>query len=258
MFKKPGSFNDKKLYNSSDILSLSPEIRLFFKLMNPPPGESVLSIGAESHEILRACLELNHDLALTESNQAKMNLATREFSHRVSYYKTEAEDLPFEDNHFEYSFFFNSLGYVHDPVKALEEAFRVTKNYTFIGITNRFALKGMQKTIKDFLYPDPNKFRLFSVWEIKQIVKDLLGDVPINWRSVSTQDIYNNAILKKIGYSEFIQKSPFGNFVGICVNLTPKYWLKPLKLPHKNEKKIHHIQPVHQRSEKWQKNFTKD
>lgn len=256
MFKKLSNYNNK-LYKSIDILSLSPEIQLFFKLLKPHPGESVLSIGSECHDILRACLEMNLDLHLCESNPDKLNLARREFGNKISYYKSEPEDLPFEDNSFEYSFFFNSLGYTKDPVASLEESFRTTKNYTFIGVTNRYAIKGVQKTIKDFLSPDSHKFRLFSVWELKQIIRDLLGDVPVKWRTVSTLDFPNNEILNYIGYSDLISKSPFGNFAGISVNLTPKFWLKPLKLPDKNNKRLKNIKPTPQRCRKWEDNYSK-
>jgi ubiquinone/menaquinone biosynthesis C-methylase UbiE len=257
MIKKFSNFNNK-LYKSPDILSLSPEVQLFFKLIKPTPGDSVLSIGAESNDLISACLEMNLDMNLIEANETKLNLARREFGHRLSYNKSEFEDLPFEDNSFEYSFFFNSLGYSKDPVKALEESFRVTKNYTFIGVTNRYAIKGVQKTIKDFLYPHSHKFRLFSVWEIKQIIRELLGDVPVKWRTVSTFDFPNNAILKNIGYVDLVQKSPFGNFAGISVNLTPKFWLKPLKLPDKNEKVVSQIKPTPQRCREWEENYTKN
>ena len=246
MIKKFGRFNSFR--NPPDILNLSPEIQLFFKLVQLSPGNSVLAIGSPpSNEILRACCEMNLNLTLCEPEQSKINLVTREFSNKIDCFKSSLNDLPFEDNSFEYSFFFNSLGNSENPQKALEEAFRVTKNSTFIGVTNRFAIKGMQETIKDFLLPHQQRLRLFSVWELKQIIRDLLGDVPVKWRSVSVFDFENNYFLKKVGYSDFIQKSPFGNFVGISVNLTPKFWLKPLTLKTKNSKKVTKIQPVHQR-----------
>ncbi|MGE4518846.1 MAG: hypothetical protein AB7E04_04990, partial [Desulfobacteraceae bacterium] len=60
MFKKDFDFNNI-IYRSADFLSLSRETQLFFRLLNPIPGDSILSIGANSHEILKACLEINLD-----------------------------------------------------------------------------------------------------------------------------------------------------------------------------------------------------
>jgi ubiquinone/menaquinone biosynthesis C-methylase UbiE len=255
MFKKDFDFNNI-IYRSADFLSLSRETQLFFRLLNPIPGDSILSIGANSHEILKACLEINLDLTLADPDKSKLAIAQREFSHKISYYQCDAEDLPFDDNTFEYSFFFNSLGYTKDPVKALEESFRVTKNYVFIGVTNRFAIKGVQKTIKDFLFPESHKLKLFSVFEIKQIIRDLLGDVPVKWRTVSTFDLTGSPILKYLGYSDLIQKSPFGNFAGICVCLRPRFRLKPLNLRIKAPV-IKPVNAIPQRCAQWETNYTK-
>ncbi|MGM0418334.1 MAG: class I SAM-dependent methyltransferase [Thermodesulfobacteriota bacterium] len=255
MFKKKEDLYNF-FFNPDDMLSLSPEVQLFFRLMKPLPGDSVLSIGTESHEIIKACLEINLDMSVTDSNKNKLNLTLEQFKHKLSYYESHAEDLPFEDNSFEYSFFFNSLGLTRDPVKALEESFRVTKNYVFIGILNRYAIKGVQKTIMDFLYPDTHKSKLFSVFEIKQIIKELLGDVPVKWRTVSTLDFHNSPLLKNIGYSDLIQKSPFGNFAGISVNLTPRFTLKPLDLKIKEQAKMKQLKTAPQRCIKWNSNFT--
>ncbi|MDY0131779.1 MAG: methyltransferase domain-containing protein [Desulforegulaceae bacterium] len=255
MFKKKFDFNSKT-YRSADFPNLSREIQLFFSLLNPIPGDSILSIGSNSHEILKACLEINLDLTLTDPEKSKLQIAQREFSHKISYHQSEAEDLPFDDNSFEYSFFFNSLGNTKDPVKALEESFRVTKNYVFIGVTNRFAIKGVQKTIKGFLFPESHKLKLFSIFEIKQIIKNLLGDVPVKWRTVSTFDLIGSPVLEYLGYPELFQKSPFGNFAGICVCLQPRFRLKPLELKVENPA-IKPVNAIPQRCAQWKRNYTK-
>lgn len=258
MFNKHDPIQNICYFQASDFLSLSPQVQLFFRLLHPIPGHSVLSIGAESHEILKACQELNLDIYITEPDKKKMILAQREFGNKISYYHPQAHDLPFDDNTFDYSFFFNSLGYTKDPVKALEESFRVTKNYVFIGITNRYTLKGFQQTIKDFLYPPSQKYRLFSVFEIKQIIKDLLGDVPVKWRTLSTLDFSNSTFMKNLGYTDLIQKTPFGNFAGICVHLTPKFRLTPLKLEFNKTPRIKRMKTAAQRSVEWKQDYFQD
>ena len=43
-----------------------------------------------------------------------------------------------------------TLEFVEDPKKAIEEVSRVTKDRIFIGVLNRYAIKGIQIRIKEF------------------------------------------------------------------------------------------------------------
>ncbi|PID77832.1 MAG: hypothetical protein CSB21_03215 [Deltaproteobacteria bacterium] len=229
MFNKKN--NIKNIFLKKHYLSnLSPEALLFLKMLSPISGYSALSIGAESHEILNLCLERNLDLSIVEQNKNNLFTARKKFGDKINFYQNEPEDLPFEDNSFEYSFFFNSLEKTNNPEKALEEAFRITKQYVFIGFLNRYAARVFQKSIMNFLYPLSPGDKLFSVFEIKQMTKELLGDVPVKWKTTSNFDLSKYSIFKTIGYADLIQKNPFGAFAGICITVQPRFRVTPLKI----------------------------
>jgi len=231
---------DKNFFYSigkNNFFEISSEIHLFFKFIRLLPMDSLLSIGCCSHELYRLILDTNHNLTAVDCDEDRLISLRDEFDEKISTCTALMEDLPFSDNEFEYSFFFNTLRFAKDPLKTLEEVFRVTKHAVFIGLENRYAIKGMQKAIHGFFFPDERE-KLFSIWELKQMVKELAGDVPVKWRTVTMMNHYQNFLLKKLGYNDFFEKIPFGNFIGILVVLQPKYELKPMILSTRGQEKL--------------------
>jgi ubiquinone/menaquinone biosynthesis C-methylase UbiE len=155
----------------------------------------------------------------------------------VDLYRGFAEDLPFDDNSFNHAFFFISLEFVEDPARALAEACRVAKDRVFIGFLNRFALKGVQRRLQSvFSQSIYNKARFFSVWELKAMVRSLVGPVPVEWRTVLQLPNASVKLVQAIEQSGFVQRSPFGAFAGMVVTLVPRFRTRPLAI-HSSAKK---------------------
>lgn len=165
-----------------------------------------------------------------------LDYAMKRVQYRSSLYRCPAEELPFDDNSFNYACFFTSLEFVDHPEKALEEAFRVAKDKVFIGLVNPYALKGLASRIRALwgqgMYA---RARFFTLGEIRIMVHKLLGDVPVFWRSIGL-------LPAGIPGSHFLdtwalaQKLPFGSFMGISVVLVPRFRLKTLALPYPETK----------------------
>jgi SAM-dependent methyltransferase len=150
----------------------------------------------------------------------------------VDFHRGFAEDLPFEDNAFHYALLVATLEFVQDPQKALEEACRVAKDGVFLWVLNKFAIKGIQRRVKG-LFADSiyNQARFFSIWELKQIVRDILGNVPVVWRTVCQLPIAHGRTarhLERFERSELVQRCPFGEYTGMLVTPAPRYIAKPL------------------------------
>ena len=59
------------------------------------------------------------------------------------------------------------------------------KDRVFIGVLNRYALKGIQRRVKGIFSPTIfNHAQFFSVWELKQMIRRIMGQVPVAWRTV--------------------------------------------------------------------------
>jgi SAM-dependent methyltransferase len=210
------------------------ENQLMFDLLKPSRGESVLDIGCGTGASFLPFLDLGLQVTGLDPSPYMLDIAYRNVGARVDFHRGFAEDLPFEDNSFNYACMTTTLEFVEDPRKAIEEAGRVAKDKIFLGVLNRYAIKGIQRRVKGiFTQTIYNRADFFSIWELKRIVRSLLGDVPVTWRTVCQIPVASGKIANKIEQSTLLQKCPFGAFAGMVIILVPRFRTKPLTVTYK-------------------------
>ena len=232
-------FNDAVAYErwvkkSRNQRTAELEYRLMTDMLKPIRGETLLDIGCGSGASLIPFLDLGLQVTGIDASPYMLDATTRNLSNRVDLYRGFAEDLPFEDNSFNHASLVTSLEFVDDPAKALAEACRVAKDRIFVGVLNRYALKGVQRRLKGiFSHTIYNRARFFSVWEVKQMFRDLLGpDIPVSWRTVNQLPTKPGDTTVKFESSGIVQRFPFGTFAGIVVTLVPRFKTRPLTVRH--------------------------
>jgi len=70
------------------------------------------------------------------------------------------------------------------------------------------------------------------------MIRDILGDVPITWRSICQLPSASGKLLCKLEQSHLLQKTPFGAFVGMTVTLVPRFRTRPLAIKYHPERLI--------------------
>ena len=209
------------------------ETQLMRDLLQPMQGESVLDIGCGTGACLAAFLEMGLEVTGLDPSTYMLDLALKKIGHRTELYRGYAEDLPFDDNSFNYVCLFTTLEFVEDPQKALAEAFRVAKDRVFMGVLNRYAIKGIQRRVKGIFTPSIfNHARFFSVWELKQMIRSLVGNLPISWRTVCQLPTNSGKFVYSLEQSKIIQRCPFGAFAGVVVTLVPRFRTRPLTVKY--------------------------
>ncbi len=207
------------------------ETQLMRDLLQPMRGETVLDIGCGTGACLVAFLEMGLRVTGVDPSTYMLDIALKKISTRADLYRGYAEDLPFDDNSFSYACLFTTLEFVEDHRKALEEAFRVAKDRVFIGVLNRYAIKGIQRRVKGIFTPTIfNHAKFFSVWELKQLIRDIIGDTPVSWRTVCQLPSNSGHFVNSLEQSKIIQRCPFGAFAGIVVTLVPRFRTRPLTM----------------------------
>jgi len=207
------------------------ESRLMIDMLKPNHGELVLDIGCGIGSILSPLLDAGLQVTGIDPSPYMLDIICEQFQNRVSLYRGKAEDLPFDDNSFNHACFFSSLEFVDNPQKAIEEACRVAKDKVFIGVLNRYAIKGIQRRVQGiFTHTIFNKAEFFSVWQIKRMVRELMGPVPISWRTVCQFPNVSGKFFINFEKSHLVQRCPFGTFAGIVVTLVPRFRTRPLAL----------------------------
>jgi ubiquinone/menaquinone biosynthesis C-methylase UbiE len=210
-------------------IAFALETQLMKDLLQPMRGESVLDIGCGAGACMNAFLEMGLRVTGLDPSTYMLDMALEKIGHRADFYRGYAEDLPFDDNSFNYACLFTTLEFVDDPIKALEEAFRVTKDRVFIGVLNRYAIKGIQRRVMGIFSPSIfNHAHFYSVWELKQMIRRILGQVPVSWRTVCQLPANSGKFVQNLEQSKIIQRCPFGAFAGMVVILVPRIRLRPL------------------------------
>jgi SAM-dependent methyltransferase len=230
-------FNDAKAYEEwfikpRNIFAADLERRLMIDMLKPVKAETVLDIGCGTGASLLPLLEMGLQATGIEPSPYMLDIAKNKFGDRVDFHRGLAEDLPFEDNSFNYACLVTTLEFVDDHCKALEEACRVAKDKIFLGVLNRYAIKGIQRRVKGvFIKSIYNHANFFSIWELKKNVRSLLGDPPITWRTVCQLPSASSRIAQYIEQSNLVQRFPFGAFAGMVVTLVPRFRTRPLSIP---------------------------
>ncbi len=207
------------------------ESRLMLDMLTPHPGETVLDIGCGTGLALGRLMKHGLDGTGIDPSIYMLDIAKRHTGHCANFHHGSAEDLPFEDNSFNHAIFMTSLEFVEDPQRALAEACRVAKDKLFIGTLNRYALKNIYRRIQGvFTNTIYNRAKFFSIWELKQMIKALLGDVPVKWRTTCQLPSVSGDWRLRIEESAWVQHCPFGAFVGMVVTLEPRFKTRPLPL----------------------------
>lgn len=205
--------------------------QLFMDMLNPAMGDTFLDIGCGTGHFLQFLLQRGIDLNGIDPSPYMLDIASEKLSNLVQLKRGFAENLPYDDNTFTCSALISVLEFVNDPQKALEEAFRVTKDRVFIGLFNRYGLHRLHGRIKICPYTTVYRHaRLFGIWELKQMIRSIIGDVPVDWGTTCYQPAFPAIITRNLKRWDIRQHFPFGGFAGITVTLLPKFRTRPMKL----------------------------
>jgi SAM-dependent methyltransferase len=201
-------------------------------MLQPRPGESILDIGCGIGACLEAFVEMGLNATGIDASTYMLDHALSKNRNRVDLYRGLAEDLPFDDNSFNHACLFTTLEFVDDAQKALSEACRVAKDRLFIGVLNRYAIKGVERRVRGmFTESIYNHARFFSVWQLKRMIYDLVGHVPITWRTVCQLPLPSGKFADSFE-QPLLQRCPFGAFAGMSVTLVPRFRTRPLTAPY--------------------------
>jgi len=207
--------------------------RLMVDMLEPIPGQKALGIGCGSGTHLLRLNQMKLQVTGLDPSPHILDIVRKNLGNRVDLQQGFAEDLPFEDNSFDYVCMISILEFVDDPRKAIEEACRVAKDTLFLVVMNRYGIKGIRLWVRgrvsDTVYSDA---RFLSLWGLIRTIRDLAGDVPLAWRTVSRFPGDSRQLVRRIKASGIARRWPFGDFVGISATLTPRFRTRPLTVAY--------------------------
>ncbi len=229
-------FNDARICeqwysNPHNLITAETQYRIMLDMLKACPGQSILDIGCGTGHGLLFCRRRGLQVTGVDASPYMLDIAEKVLDHQADLHRARAEDLPFDDNSFNYASLVTCLEFVDDPRKALEETCRVAKDKVFIGIINRFAANRIKIRFKG-LFSDAllRHARFYSIWDLKKLILDLLGNIPLQWQNISLFFPDSGKLGKKVAHSQLAQLLPFGIYIGITATLLPRFRTRPLEL----------------------------
>lgn len=209
---------------------------LMMKMLSPLPGRNILDIGCGGGRCFAPLMDHGLQLTGVDPSPYMLDLAMDKFKSRVELHRAFGEDLPFEDNTFNYSIMMTSLEFMDRPGKAIEEACRVTRDKIFIGVFNKYAPLNILRRTKGFFCHNTLSYaRFFGIWELKKIIHAIMGPVPVSWNTTLAIPFSRSRPAAYLEQCAVIQKSPWGTMVGMSIIPIPRFRTRPLSLRiHRN------------------------
>jgi len=113
-------FNDAKAYEQwlqspGNRFLVDFEQKLLLDLLKPIPGKTVLDIGCGMGASLKPLIEAGLRPTGIDPSAYMLDMAAKNLGTRVDLHRGVAEDLPFDDNSFNYASLISTLEFVENP-----------------------------------------------------------------------------------------------------------------------------------------------
>lgn len=205
---------------------------LVSSILQPEQGDRILDIGCGTGNHLIMFNKMGLNVSGVDASSHMVKEARSRLGHRSTIRRGMAEDLPFDDNEFDFAVLINTLEFLDDPLTALREAGRVATKKVFIGVLNSLSWNGILKRVHGY-FGDPlfGQTTFFNLWQIKSLMRLAYGNVPISWQSIKMIPSVVEESVPIIKDLLGRKHSPFDFFLGLGATMT--YSVKTVNLPLK-------------------------
>jgi SAM-dependent methyltransferase len=193
---------------------------LILRLVMPSKGQSLLDVGCGTGNHLLMFQRLGLDVTGIDPSSPMLRIARDKLGQLAELHVGVAEDLPFEDNSFDIVTLISSLEFCTNPFQALAEAFRVARERVFFGVLNRISANSIQRRVEGFFRPSIYRYaRFYSIWELKYMIRRVLGICRMEWGSVIWFPLPLLKCNQRLDHWMPRRRNPFGAFLGLQVEI---------------------------------------
>ena len=149
---------------------------LFLKVVNPKKGETLLDIGCGTGHFSFWFHDLGLKVTGIDISLNMLGVAVDRLKHEeIKLVRGDAHTLPFQDKSFDLTVMITTLEFLHQPAKAVEEAFRVAKSKVFLGVLSRWSILSLRRRLKTlFRRSIYQKAKFYSIRELRRLTRNYL------------------------------------------------------------------------------------
>lgn len=188
------------------------EFSLIMDLMRPVHGQTLLDVGCGTGYFSRRFSETGLDVTGIDPDPAMIHYARTQMG-EVRYLESCAEQLPFEDNSFDYTAAVTSLCFVTEPLIALADMWRVSRHGVVLGLLNRNSLLYRKKHDTGGGYQGAR-------WDTWPTVRDWIGQLTpqvSEYKYKTAILLPNGGMLARLTEHLFADTLPWGGFLAVYI-----------------------------------------
>lgn len=195
-------------------LADSLERELMWRIGSFNPKEKILDIGCGTGHLLQFFTARGMEGTGIDVSFPMLRVAKNKLDPRIGFCLAKAEALPFKARTFDCIVFMTTLEFVENPLEALKEAVRVSRDKILLGVLNKYSLIGLTRRIKGIFRPSIySQARFYSIWELKKMLTYAPERLHIRWGSVLTFPLSCQQHFDKIEKILSFRKNHLGAFL---------------------------------------------
>lgn len=189
------------------------ERKLMIEMICPSGDERVLDLECRTGALLfdlgrQGCTVTGHSVS-----DQMLDRARRKLGGRASFHRGDWHDLPFSDNEFDIVLCMIVLEFCKSPHKVIAEAARVCCGTIAVGFYNAWSFGGGRRRLKDMFGPEISAMaRLYSIWDMRNIVRSSLPGAPLRWASLGMLNWQEHKTMVSGDEKITARRNPFGIF----------------------------------------------
>jgi ubiquinone/menaquinone biosynthesis C-methylase UbiE len=166
--------------------ALERERKLLARIIAPWPRrrQKLLDVGCGTGIFLEMLWDSGFDVTGLDSSVSMLSKSRERLGNRADLHLGRAEDLPFEDNEFDYAVLITLLEFSDDPLQVIRESARVARSGILIGFLNRHSLYYLTSGRRRSKSTTLRQARWFSYIRMRRMVCAALGQRHTLTRSV--------------------------------------------------------------------------
>lgn len=217
--EKVAQFYDKWFETKKGLLADSLEKELILKTVDLKPGESILDVGCGTGNHIQFFMERGMKVIGVDVSLPMLRVAQKKLGQPNVLCLAKAEALPFKTKSFDCVALITTLEFVEDPLKAIREAIRVSKNKILLGVLNKYSLVGIWRRIKGTFRSNLyNDAKFYSIWELKKLLHQVSQRWSMNWGSAFTLPLILQQRFGRLESGLSFRKNPFGAFLALGIS----------------------------------------